>query len=54
MAGRDLTGSLERGAYSLEDSYPLPLCKRLISKSGHVQVGNETDGVQTTKVAFNC
>ena len=36
----------------LRVSHPLPSRKGLSSKSGHAQVGNETGGVQTLKVAI--
>ncbi|CBN56336.1 hypothetical protein OSCI_2990025 [Kamptonema sp. PCC 6506] len=35
----------------LGDSHPLLSRKRLITESGHGQVGNETTGMQTTNVA---
>jgi len=49
--GRDLKGRLARGANSTRGFTPLLSRKRLLSESGHGQVGNETTGMQTTKVA---
>lgn len=44
------TGRLEREANFPSGFIPATLTEKTLRESGHVQVGNETDGVQTPKV----
>jgi hypothetical protein len=48
--GATRTGRLEREAYFPSGFIHATLTEKTLQESGHVQVGNETDGVQTPKV----
>jgi hypothetical protein len=49
--GATRTGRLEREANFPSGFIPATLTEKTLREPGHVQVGNETDGVQTPKVA---
>lgn len=48
--GATRTGRLEREANFPSGFIPATLTEKTLREPGHVQVGNETDGVQTPKV----
>jgi hypothetical protein len=49
--GATRIGRLEREANFLSGFIHATLTEKPLQEAGHVQVGNETDGVQTPKVA---